>query len=128
MSMAVFFNITTVFLLFVAAGLFSTAIHELQEATETYEHVVWKLNCCDPKKNLFWSIMSTIFGWRIKATVGTTVGYFVYWAVVGLAASFMLYREKRNRKNSSLENNDQSNNVEKNENERDGKDYQVNVA
>ncbi|CAB4398299.1 iron permease FTR1 [Rhizophagus irregularis] len=121
MSMAVFFNITTVFLLFVAAGLFSTSIHELQEATETYEQVLWQLDCCD-NKNRFWSLMSTIFGWRNKATVGTTVGYFIYWIFVVLVAMFMLYREKRKH-------NDQSNNVEKNErDERNEKDDQAAIV
>lgn len=109
MSMVLFFNVSTVFLLFIAAGLFSTSIHELQEATKSHEAVVWKLHCCDPKTNNFWSIMSAIFGWRNKATVGTTVGYFIYWLVIGLAALFLWYRGKRNQ------NNDQSNDVERND-------------
>jgi high-affinity iron transporter len=122
MSMVLFFNITTVFLLFVSAGLFSSAIHELQEATESHEQVLWKLNCCDPEENHFWSIMETIFGWRNEATVGTTVGYFVYWVFVGLVAMFMLYREKRKH-------DDQSNNVEKTErDERDEKDDQAAIV
>jgi high-affinity iron transporter len=115
MSMALFFYITTILLLFIAAGLFATSIHELQEATESYEQVVWKLDCCDPNKNHFWSIMSKVFGWRSEATVGTTVGYFVYWIVVGLVALFLWYKVRKNQKvlkNSSSENNDQTYNTE----------------
>jgi len=95
LSLKLFFGFTTTLLLFIAAGLFSYSIHELQEATETHEQVVWELKCCDPNKNQFWGIVKTLFGWRNKATVGTTVGYFVYWFVVGLLALFLIYKEKR---------------------------------
>ncbi|CAG8455878.1 265_t:CDS:2, partial [Diversispora eburnea] len=72
LSLHVFFISTTVLLLFIAAGLFSTAIHELEEATKKEgeeEIVLWNATCCDPKKNHFWDIMKTIFGWRSKATL-----------------------------------------------------------
>jgi len=132
MSMNLFFNISTVLLLFIAAGLFSSAIHELQEATEAHEEeeeegeeshegIVWKLDCCNPKNNHFWSIMKTIFGWTNEATVGPTVGYFVYWLFIGLVASYMWYREKRNKKNSS---NDLSIDIEKS----DEKDNQAAIV
>ena len=39
--------------------------------------------------------MKALFGWRSEATVGTTVGYFVYWFVVGLIALFLVYKEKK---------------------------------
>jgi len=93
-SLRVFFGITTTLLLFIAAGLFSSSIHEFEEATEN-EHVIWELECCSPKKNRFWDIMNKIFGWRNEATVGTTVGYFTYWFVVALIVSYLFYRERR---------------------------------
>jgi high-affinity Fe2+/Pb2+ permease len=98
-----------------AAGLFSYSIHELQEATETYEHVAWELKCCNPDKNYFWGIMKTLFGWRSKATVGTTVGYFVYWLVIGLLVLFLLYKEKRSAAESELPNNEKAEKNEKDE-------------
>jgi len=94
MSLRVFFGVTTTILLFIAAGLFSSSIHEFEEATEN-EHVIWELECCNPKTNAFWDIMKAIFGWRNEATVGTTVGYFMYWFVIALIASYMIYRERR---------------------------------
>jgi len=95
LSLKLFFGFTTVLLLFIAAGLFSTSIHELQEATGTHEQVIWELECCNPSTNHFWAIIKTLFGWRNEATVGTTVGYFVYWLVVGLSALFLVYKERR---------------------------------
>jgi len=112
LSLKLFFGFTTTLLLFIAAGLFSTSIHELQEATETYEQVAWELECCNPSTNQFWAIMKALFGWRNKATVGTTVGYFVYWLVVGLLALFLVYKERRSttgleeRNNQSSSSND----------------------
>ncbi|GES98674.1 plasma membrane iron permease [Rhizophagus clarus] len=132
MSMVLFFNITTVFLLFIAAGLFSTAVFELQEATQSddsdesdSDDVLWKLNCCDPETNNFWSIMGSIFGWRNVATVGSTVSYFVYWIVVGSIALFMWYKEKRNKKNLTSENDDQSTSTSVEQKEGGEKDDQV---
>uniref|UniRef100_A0A1D1YTA5 Plasma membrane iron permease n=1 Tax=Anthurium amnicola TaxID=1678845 RepID=A0A1D1YTA5_9ARAE len=127
MSLNLFFNVTTVFLLFLSAGLFSSSIHELQEATESNEQVIWKLNCCDHEKDGFWSIMNSIFGWRNEATVGTTVGYFVYWFVIGLISLFLWLKGKRDQKNNEL--NDQlpsSNNIDKSD--KDEKDDQAAIV
>jgi len=96
MSINAFLVATTVFLLFIAAGLFATSIHELQEATKTEEHVVWVATCCNEKENEFWGIMKAIFGWRAKATVGTTVGYFLYWIAVIIAALSIIFYGKKN--------------------------------
>lgn len=93
-SLRVFFGITTTLLLFIAAGLFSSSIHEFEEATEN-EHVIWELECCNPETNRFWDIMNNLFGWRNEATVGTTVGYFMYWFVVALIVSYLIYRERK---------------------------------
>lgn len=99
LSLAVFFNVTTVFLLFFGAGLFSTSIHELEDATNSRRQIVWELKCCDPEVNQFWSLMEILFGWRNIATVGTTVGYFLYWVVIGLVSLFIWKRGKKDQKN-----------------------------
>ncbi|CAI2166122.1 17736_t:CDS:2 [Funneliformis geosporum] len=95
LPVTLFFAITTTLLLFIAAGFFSSSIHELQESTGSYEYVLWEFNCCDPKTNQFWGIMKTLFGWRSKVTLGTTVGYFVYWFVIVLLVTFIWYKGKR---------------------------------
>ncbi|CAJ0761935.1 3765_t:CDS:2, partial [Entrophospora sp. SA101] len=96
LSINIFFSVTSAFLLFIAAGLFSYSIHEFQEATGTEEVQLWFASCCNEKTNEFWGIMKTIFGWRAKATVGTTAGYFSYWAFVLVAISIIYFVGKRN--------------------------------
>jgi len=95
LSVNIFFTVTSVFLLFIAAGLFAYSIHELQEATGTYEQVLWYASCCDEKTNQFWGIMKTIFGWRAKPTLGTTIGYFTYWVTVSIAIVSIIYYGKK---------------------------------
>ncbi|CAH1767942.1 9130_t:CDS:2 [Entrophospora sp. SA101] len=93
-SINIFFTATTVFLLFVAAGMFSTSVHKFQQATGSHETVLWHTTCCDTN-NAFWSIMQAIFGWREKATLGTTIGYFSYWACVIVAVTSIFYFGKK---------------------------------
>ncbi|KAF0402730.1 iron permease FTR1 [Gigaspora margarita] len=102
MSLTIFFVATTVILLFIAAGLFSIAVYELHERIngEDSKTVIWALNCCDPEdKNepgyWFWSIMGAIFGWRNKATVDSTVSYFVYWIVIVIVAVIIKLRSNK---------------------------------
>lgn len=80
MTLKLFFGTMTALLFFIAAGLFSTSIHEFEEYTEN-ENFVWKLECCSPDTNYGWKIANVIFGWREEATVGTLVGYITYWVV-----------------------------------------------
>ncbi|CAG8739967.1 35809_t:CDS:2, partial [Racocetra persica] len=94
-SLSVFFIATTTLLLFIAAGLFSRAVHEFHELSGKEDVVLWKLECCNPNTNDFWSIMNAIFAWRNKATVDTTVSYFVYWIVVIIAAVIIVIRGKK---------------------------------
>ncbi|CAG8752805.1 6634_t:CDS:2, partial [Racocetra persica] len=94
-SLSVFFVATTILLLFIAAGLFSRAVHEFHELSGSEEVVLWKLECCDPKNNHFWAIMDAIFAWRNEATVDTTVSYFVYWIVVIIASVIIVIRGKK---------------------------------
>lgn len=94
-SISIFFTATTVFLLFVAAGMFSSSIHEFQEATGSHEKVLWHATCCDKNASEFWSIMQAIFGWRAEATLGTTIGYFSYWACVIVAVTSIFYFGKK---------------------------------
>lgn len=95
-SINIFFTATTVFLLFIAAGLFSGSVHELQRATGTHEKVLWHATCCNESTSEFWSIMEAIFGWRSKPTLGTTISYFSYWAFVIAAVSLIVYSDKNN--------------------------------
>ncbi|CAG8766713.1 19561_t:CDS:1, partial [Racocetra fulgida] len=91
------------------------AVHEFHELTGNEEVVLWKLECCNPNHNDFWSIMDAIFAWRNEATVDTTVSYFVYWIVVIIASVIIVIRGKKADKENidTIEHSDSSKKDEK---------------
>ncbi|KNE60202.1 FTR1 family protein [Allomyces macrogynus ATCC 38327] len=105
-----FMLFSTVFLLFVAAGLCGNAAHEIEElvedgeeaegATEDYsdEGYVWNITdpAFDEGEGGFFSVMNSLFGWRHKATVATTIAYFGYWVLA--LAGLWWWRKRQNRK------------------------------
>ncbi|CAG8662555.1 5716_t:CDS:2 [Acaulospora colombiana] len=110
-SLNIFLITTTTFMLFIAAGLFSTAIDEFQDATNNSGTVLWTLNCCDPDTETFWETMHGLFGWDNKSTVGTFCGYFSYWIVVICAIIFIYRRGEKDAKEvkvDDLESNEKS--------------------
>ncbi|CAG8765501.1 13855_t:CDS:2, partial [Acaulospora morrowiae] len=95
-SLNIFIITTTTLLLFIAAGLFVTAIGEFQEVSKNPGIQLWSLNCCDPESDNFWRIMHSLFGWNNKSTVGTFCGYFSYWIVV-IVIILIVLRRARNK-------------------------------
>ncbi|KAF9579947.1 hypothetical protein BGW38_003586, partial [Lunasporangiospora selenospora] len=109
-----FFVASTCLLLLLAAGLVakgiaafeSNAWNKLTNAQSddsgSYDPRVnvWALTCCDPNNNEAggWQLFNAIFGWSNIASVGTVVGYILYWVVVSVSLVFMkLRRRKRAR-------------------------------
>ncbi|KAI9136941.1 iron permease FTR1/Fip1/EfeU [Paraphysoderma sedebokerense] len=91
-----FFMVSTIFLLFIGAGLFSQAAHEIEEVTgETAK--LWEIEdpTFNPKKNGFFGVMKAIFGYTHEATVATTVSYFGYWLIMGIGLIFVHRRESK---------------------------------
>ncbi|CAG8448604.1 3934_t:CDS:2 [Scutellospora calospora] len=95
LSIAAFFISTTILLLFIAAGLFSSAVHKLNRAAGGHTMVIWKLNCCDPEENDFWDVMGSIFGWTNEATIDSTISYFVYWLMIIIVVVVIRLRENK---------------------------------
>mmetsp|Transcript_21305 Transcript_21305/g.27958 ORF Transcript_21305/g.27958 Transcript_21305/m.27958 type:complete len:351 (+) Transcript_21305:222-1274(+) len=96
-----FFYASTVFLLFIAAGLCSYGIHEIQEAGA---FGCWE---CDNrpwgnrpmydwgpafsyKKHEFWALVRAIFGFRGDPSPVEFISYWCYWVVVLFYISFKL--------------------------------------
>jgi high-affinity iron transporter len=52
--------------------------------------------CCSPLLNGGggWGVFNSLFGWQNSATVGTVVGYCLYWLTVILFFLAMAYNEK----------------------------------
>ncbi|ORZ36327.1 iron permease FTR1 family-domain-containing protein [Catenaria anguillulae PL171] len=93
-----YIQISTVFLLFVAAGLFMRGCHEIEELTGG-EIILWEIE--DPTfshddGNLFFQVIGSLFGWRNEATLVTTISYFAYWVVTLPALWWYNKRQQRN--------------------------------
>ncbi|CAI7641328.1 unnamed protein product [Penicillium pancosmium] len=114
-SMQIFLIISTCFLYLVAGGLFSRGIWYFQNNTwnklvggDTSEtgsgagsydirQSVWHVNCCNPEigGGGGWGIFNALLGWTNSATLGSVIGYNLYWICVMVAYACMMYRERR---------------------------------
>ena len=88
LNLRLFFNVTSVLLLFFAAGLFGLAVHEFQEAgllPLTIEHV-WNLNAIIDENSPLGLILKALFGYNGAPSLLEVIGYLVYWvlALVGV--------------------------------------------
>lgn len=91
-----FFFISSLVLIAFAAGLFSHAFHELQEAgwfggfvdvdpkeRAWYNAPMWSTeSCCNDKENEFFAILRALFGYQDKPTFLEWITYFAYWFIV----------------------------------------------
>jgi high-affinity iron transporter len=113
--MQIFLIISTCFLYLVAGGLFSRGIWYFQNNTwnklvggDTSEtgsgagsydirQSVWHVNCCNPEigGGGGWGIFNALLGWTNSATLGSVIGYNLYWICVMVAYACMMYRERR---------------------------------
>ncbi|KAI7825298.1 iron permease FTR1/Fip1/EfeU [Gamsiella multidivaricata] len=108
-----FFVASTCFLLLIAAGLFAKAINAYEmdkwnkivggdaDDAGTYDPRgnVWALsygNPNDPNAG-FAAFCNSIVGWNNVASVGTIVGYCVYWLVIVASVIYMKIKSKRAR-------------------------------
>ena len=89
-----FLNAATLLLLVIAAGLFVGSVHEFEEFTEK-ETFVWKLKCCNQRKNNVWAVLNKLVGWRDEATQGTLGAYISYWVFVVVALIFLRWKWRR---------------------------------
>eukprot|EP00752_Nemacystus_decipiens_P008780 g7834.t2 len=91
---------STIILLFIAAGLFSYGVHELQELEmfgtwdgdrNVMNTAVWDI--CDdaPNNHEFWGLMRALFGYTCKPTPVEIIAYFLYWALALTFLSFKLH-------------------------------------
>jgi high-affinity iron transporter len=96
LNLRVFFNVTSVVLIFFAAGLLAHGIHELQEAAFipiVVEHV-WDTNHILPEKSTFGRFLTAIFGYNGNPSLIEVGAYFIY---LGLALG-IYFRPITNKK------------------------------
>ena len=95
-----FFVVSTLFLFLIGGGLFSRCINYFQnykfgkllgggdpDASYIFNvsQSVWMLTCCNPedkKGGGGWKIFNAILGWTNNATIGSVIGYCLYWAAI----------------------------------------------
>jgi high-affinity iron transporter len=88
LNVRVFFQVTGVILLLVAAGLVAHGIHELQEAAVLptgIEHV-WDINPILDEKGTAGLLLTALFGYNGNPSLIEAIAYAVYLAIVGGAA------------------------------------------
>ena len=83
-----FFNVTSVLLLFFAAGLLAHGVHEFEEAgllPMTIEHL-WDINFILNERSTLGEIMKALFGYNGNPSLLEVISYVVYWvaALVGV--------------------------------------------
>ena len=82
-----FFRVTSILLIFFAAGLVAHGVHEFNEAgliPAVVEHV-WDLNPVLDESSALGQILKTIFGYNGNPSLTEVIAYFGYWLVVLLA-------------------------------------------
>lgn len=88
LNMKQFFNVTSVILIFFAAGIFSRGIHEFQELgffgseSNYWNEHLWSTHAILSSSSGFGSILSALFGYTDHPSLIELAAYFVYWAVI----------------------------------------------
>jgi high-affinity iron transporter len=87
LNVQMFFRVTSILLIFFAAGLVAHGVHELNEAgliPAVVEHV-WDVNPVLDESSGLGQILKALFGYNGNPSLTEVVAYFGYWFVVLLA-------------------------------------------
>ncbi|CAE8620269.1 unnamed protein product [Polarella glacialis] len=105
---------SSLLLLFVAAGFFSSSMHQLQEldvfgawsprrSRSWQNQQIWDATqCCNDKTNRFFVLMRALFGWQDQVTPVEVFAYMAYW-VIALTSGFFLVRKAKKELAGKLE-------------------------
>jgi high-affinity iron transporter len=99
LNLKVFFRVTSLLLLLVAAGLLAHGIHELQEAAllpVAVEHV-WNVNPLIDENSTVGQFLGAMFGYNGNPSLLETLAYGAYFIVVGWFAWRTMERGERRR-------------------------------
>ncbi|WP_158934260.1 FTR1 family protein [Burkholderia sp. S171] len=93
-SWRLFFRVTEIMLLFLAAGLFQTGVDKLidKEILPVVMNQVWDTSWLLDDSSTFGSLVATLTGYRAHPAGMNLIAYAVYWAVI-----FLLLRRSKNR-------------------------------
>ncbi|MCB9458520.1 MAG: FTR1 family protein [Anaerolineaceae bacterium] len=94
LNLRMFFNVTSLLLLFFAAGLFAHGVHEFQEASVLpiiQEHV-WDINHIVDENSFVGSILKAVLGYNGNPSLLEVLAYIVYWLVVPFGVQWFVER------------------------------------
>ena len=93
-SWRLFFRVTEIMLLFLAAGLFETGVDKLidKEVLPVVMNQVWNTSWLLDDSSTFGSLVATLTGYRAHPAGMNLIAYAMYWAVV-----FLLLRRSKNQ-------------------------------
>jgi high-affinity iron transporter len=93
-SWRLFFRVTEIMLLFLAAGLFETGVDKLidKEILPVVMNQVWDTSWLLDDSSTFGSLVATLTGYRAHPAGMNLIAYAVYWALI-----FLLLRRSKNR-------------------------------
>ncbi|AMM14345.1 FTR1 family iron permease [Burkholderia sp. PAMC 28687] len=93
-SWRLFFRVTEIMLLFLAAGLFETGVDKLidKEILPVVVNQVWNTSWLLDDSSTFGSLVATLTGYRAHPAGMNLIAYAVYWVVI-----FLLLRRSKNR-------------------------------
>ncbi|SOE67610.1 high-affinity iron transporter [Burkholderia sp. D7] len=93
-SWRLFFRVTEIMLLFLAAGLFETGVDKLidKEILPVVMNQVWDTSWLLDDSSTFGSLVATLTGYRAHPAGMNLIAYAVYWSVI-----FLLLRRSKNR-------------------------------
>jgi high-affinity iron transporter len=93
-SWRLFFRVTEIMLLFLAAGLFETGVDKLidKEILPVVMNQVWDTSWLLDDSSIFGSLVATLSGYRAHPAGMNLIAYAVYWGVI-----FLLLRRSKSR-------------------------------
>lgn len=112
-SLQVFLVISTCVLYLIAAGLFSRGAWYFEtyrfntasggDASESgsgngsynIKKAVYHVNCCNPEMDNGWDIFNALLGWQNTGYLSSMLCYNIYWLVLIVIVSLMIFEEKR---------------------------------
>jgi len=89
LNLASFFKVTSVLLIFFAAGLVAYGVHEFNEAgliPPIIEHV-WDINHILDEKSVLGSLLKTLFGYNGNPSLSEVLAYLAYFVLISFGLS-----------------------------------------
>jgi len=98
-NFSVFFKVTGILIMLIAAGLFSTAIHEFQEAgvIPVIKNNIYDISNILSRDSIIGGVLRSLFGYSPSPSLLETVGYLMYIVLIVLLIGRYYFKRFENR-------------------------------